>query len=588
MSLALLDAPSVRGAAPPNVQRVSARPFASLCVLALLFTVLNCLKPLHMDDDAYTAFAVHIAERPLSPYDFTIYWGFTERPANEVLAPPVALYWLAGAIKLFGHRVMLWKLAFLPFHLGLCLSLHALLRRWSASVALPITWVLMLSPGLLPAANLMLDLPALTLGSGALAIFLHADDRRSVPIAILAGVMAGLAMQTKYTTLTLPVVFLAWGMTHRSLGNAFVAIGASALVFVGWEAFVAQQQGASHFLTAVNRRNDHAIHHLRALAQSTVALVPALSPGLLLAAIAGIFRSGYALAVTSLALACGFLAIGVMPQAMTELPWSIDHKQTPLKIDNLIYFALTITWWSAWYVAVRRGWRAGSMRTVNVEPNQQSRAVRVGRPFIWFALSWMILEFAGAVVLSPFPASRRVLGVSVVAAVLLAAALEQLAPPRRLVWSAAWCGAAFGIAVALIDVHEATAVQVTAARAAAIAEDQAGEGRIWFHGIWGFQCFCIERGLAPMVPNKSILKRGDYVILADQPLEQLDFRPAEEPLTIVGVVQWLDDLPWQAAPCLYSGAAPLRHQNGPRIRATVYRVTGDFTPTIHGTRPGLD
>ena len=82
-----------------------------LVLLAGLYTGLNALKPLQIDDGAYQYFARQFAARPLDPYGFTILWYDPPDAANTVLAPPVLpAYW--GAVRAaVGERPWLWKLA---------------------------------------------------------------------------------------------------------------------------------------------------------------------------------------------------------------------------------------------------------------------------------------------------------------------------------------------------------------------------------------------------------------------------------------------------------------------------------------------
>ena len=59
-------------------------PAVSLWILAVVFTLLNALKPLHIDDTAYYYYARQISSRPLDPYDFEIFWDQYPQPANRV------------------------------------------------------------------------------------------------------------------------------------------------------------------------------------------------------------------------------------------------------------------------------------------------------------------------------------------------------------------------------------------------------------------------------------------------------------------------------------------------------------------------
>src|SRR6202165_4541362 len=132
----------------------------SVLAAAFLFTLLNALKPLHMDDTAYYYVAVHMAEHPLDPYGFKLFWEQEPDPANEVLAPPLLPYWWSLAIRLFGERPFLWKLWLFPFAFLFAWTLYRLFRRFDRGLEGPLLWMTVLSPTFLPSLNLMLDVPA--------------------------------------------------------------------------------------------------------------------------------------------------------------------------------------------------------------------------------------------------------------------------------------------------------------------------------------------------------------------------------------------------------------------------------------------
>src|SRR5439155_19609652 len=85
--------------------------------LAVAFTLLNAIKPLHIDDTAYYYYARHISQHPLDPYGFEILWYSQPQSANTVLAPPVLPYWLAPAVRCFGEQPFWWKIWLFPFAL---------------------------------------------------------------------------------------------------------------------------------------------------------------------------------------------------------------------------------------------------------------------------------------------------------------------------------------------------------------------------------------------------------------------------------------------------------------------------------------
>src|SRR5262245_18723565 len=96
----------------------------------------------------------------------------------------------------------------------------------------------------------MLDVPALALALGALAVFFRACDRDSFALAALAGLMAGLGMETKYTGFLAPAAMLLYAVLFRRLRLWPAAAIEAVQLFVAWEFLIALLYGESHFLCA--------------------------------------------------------------------------------------------------------------------------------------------------------------------------------------------------------------------------------------------------------------------------------------------------------------------------------------------------
>jgi hypothetical protein len=144
-----------------------------------------------------------------------------------------------------------------------------------------------------------------------------------------------------------------------------------------------------------------------------------------------------------------------------------------------------------------------------------------------------------------------------------------------------------GAAVALIDVREAQATQELASTAVEIAQRENPGGRSWFSGAWAFQYYGMRQGLLPIAPEVTTLQAGDLLILSEQQLNRIDFRPDNAPLMKLQVVELRDHLPWQTLSCYYCGPTPLRHHEGARLKLTVYCVVEDFVARGHGVLPGV-
>jgi hypothetical protein len=665
------------------------RRVVALLFLAVLITLFNALKPLHVDDTAYVAFATHIAQRPLDPYDFQIYWDYTFQPANQVLAPPVLPYWIAAAMRCLGNDPFWWKLSLLPFHLLLVGSLFSLFRRFAAARAMLLTWMTVLSPALLPSINLMLDVPALALGLTATALFLRAADRKSIAMAVAAGLVAGVAMQTKYTAFVTPAVLMAYGWTHRRLGLAMRAALAALALFAAWECFVALRQGETHFLHAVQGRHGLAGARMRHLLSPLASMTAAVAPGLLLLAAAGWTRSWRWPATLTAALLAGVLLIGWVPSTHAVLSRAANGR-TRLALEAVLYGGLAVLWWTT-LAAV--GWRLlghaeKGVRHLLPERPEGCFAQKVPDPFFGtqrvalFLLLWFALEMAGYFALSPFPAARRMLGVVVVASLVVGRFVSHARSPltnqlpawrarhshnlsshalrrkkrpalgsslalqagqeeqnsvrgaavvletrqgrkwpamaplagrgvgaqgtglpihaRSLRWLlktakapnsnactllAGCMSISFGITLAVVDWREARATQELAEAAVQIARATQPCGKTWFCGTWSFPYYAMRDGLYPLTPDQTLLRRGDLLVLSEQQLHRIDFRPDQAPLEKLQVVTIADGLPWRTLACYYAGRTPLQHQEGPRLRLTAYRVLADFVPTAQGELP---
>jgi hypothetical protein len=278
-------------------------PWAVVTALAVAYTTLNALKPLQVDDAAYYYFAAHTAHNPADPYGFNVFWYERPEPANSVLAPPVLPYWWAAGIRLFGEWPFCWKLWLLPFSLLFAFSLYALFRRFARGLELPLIVFTLFSPTFLPSLNLMLDVPALALGLAALNVFFKACETNSLCRALVAGLLSGLAMQTKYTGVLAPAVMLLHALifTLASFGSPFpkrfarlglavVAASFAFLLFIAWEACIAWRYGESHFLGQWRRHESNPLEQLTEWLLPLVVLLGGVNAGGILLALAALGR----------------------------------------------------------------------------------------------------------------------------------------------------------------------------------------------------------------------------------------------------------------------------------------------------------
>jgi hypothetical protein len=543
-----------------------------VCVAAIV-TGLNALKPAAVDDTAYLLLARQVAAHPLDPYGGEMFWYAEPVPALHVLAPPVVPYWLAAGDRLFGEQLPLLKLWLFPFPLALCYAARSLARRFApgyGGVAVP---VIALSPLVLPLFGFMLDVPALALGLAAVAVFVR-GGRGSW---LAAGVLAGLAMQTKYTAFTVPAVLIGFGVLHRRVLPAVLAAAVAVGLFAGWEGLLAATYGESHFLYHARSQAADGPRGLAVvaakwndLAHPLLTYLGGLGFGLCLVAApaAGWARwSGPAAVAT----AVGLLVILALPYSDTVLLTNRATGSVKLDLPGLVFTALGVAWFSV----------LGRVALPFLFRRRVDRAVL-------FLSGWLLVELVAYFALSPFPGGRRVMGVGVVGAFVFFRAAAVLGRakqvrPARWVWA---YGIVLGVDLWALDAWDARPEKVLAEDAARFVRGHGG-GRVWFNGHWGFQYYCDREAMVPVVPGQSRLAPGDWLVYPAVPDDVGFYRPYHggaklrpDPAFVEPVIEftWLDAVSGQTIPPLYGGRYPVSGRDHPRLRVVVYRVMKNWVP----------
>lgn len=532
--------------------------------------MVNALKPVVVDDTAYLAFARQIAAAPLDPYGFTLFWYTRPGPAFEVLCPPVLPYWLALGRVIGGEQVVWLKLWLFPFVWAMTASIDALLVRFARGVEGVMLPLIVLSPAVLPCVNLMLDIPAWGLGLAAVAVFVRGGRQRLVRRAVLCGVLAGLAMQTKYTMLTVPAVVLLYGVCWRRRGAAVIAAGVAVGLFAAWELLLVGLYGRSHFVfhTLDRTGGTGLIDWLRSKEWLLAPLAGHLgclgvTTGWVVASALGCGSRG--LATWAIAWAAGFVGLLVLPGQLTrgwvEGFWNVAGAGV-----------LVVTVLGMVRLLGRRPW-----------PDRY----RWQRDDV-FLCGWWLLELGAYFVLSPFPAARRVIGLAIVGGCVAARLLARCRCERRSRLPA-WLvggGVCVGPLIAALDTLDASPEIACAQSAYRLAADEVGlDGCWWFAGHWGFQYACERLGLRPLVPGETVVVPGDVLLLPVHPddagfhrphVGSIPIRPPSDRVVRIGEVVWDDPIAGQTIPNFYGGVVPVRGREHPRLRVAIYRVTAPW------------
>ena len=556
-------------------RRIASR--SSIVLAALLLTLLNAFKPLTIDDAVYYEYATHIAQNPLDPYGFEIFWGERPQPAFEVLAAPLLPYWWAGALRLFGDRPVLWKLSLFPFALLLAASLYHLLARFARGLERPLLWLMVLSPAVLPSFNLMLDVPALALSLASLSLFIGACDGERWARAASAGLLAGLAVQTKQTSITAVAALLAYGLVFARLRLALLAAAVAAAVFAGWELLMALQYGESHFLYArAVRAGSVFLMGIALFGLGFTSLLGGVAAAALPLGLFGLSAPRWLLAGAILLGSLGFAVIPFLPaEPLPQLHMSPRLGDAPP--EQLVFTALGCAVLLVAIAVFRRLLARFGPRPV---PPARTRAGRVDL----FLLGWMLIELLGCYAIWTFLASRHVFRLATVLLLVCgraaAARLSRGGDRRLLRWVVAW-GIGVGLLFYAADLADSLARREAVRRAAeqleALDVDRERES-IWYAGHWGFQFYAESLGMKPVVTGSSRLEAGDWLVVPEGLSRQHFWIPTGR-VRREALVESRSPWPWSSIPSFYAGPIPLRSQPEAQIVVRVYRVKQDFEAT---------
>lgn len=543
-----------------------------LILLAVILTSLNCVKPLVIDDTLYHYHAAHLANEPLKPYAFELYWLDLPTPAIGVLAPPLFPYYWAIGIKLFGTQPVLWKLWLLPLVLLLVFALHALFRRFAPGQEMWLTWLTILSPVFLPGSNLMLEIPVAALTFSALYLFLRATDLNSLKLALLAGFVGGLGMQTKYTALILVPLMLLYGLAFRKLRYSLAAALVSILVFCSIESFIVLSAGHSHLLYqtgvygSVNLWKKYAYLAWPLL---TISGACALALALICMIVLGASRRviGYFIVL----IVVGFLLIAFVPERYST--WSIRYRPSGelVTLAHVVFSVFGVIVFGSLLLVIARlcglsaRWPA----------LQRWRDYKIE----WFLVLWLAGEAATYFLLSPIPAVRRMPNLLVASTLLVGRLISKHTLPKErktLLRLAAAGGIVLGLIFYSIDLNDAFVEKIAAERADRRTREVDAGARRWYFARWGFQFYAERAGMTSVIPGKFDFRDGDWLVLSDgmtlpEPVAAHLSRYRLEPVEQFTVGSLF---PVKTMLGYYSTGLPLSHHEGPRRTVNLYRVQG--------------
>jgi hypothetical protein len=523
--------------------------------LAWCMTLFNAAKPLTVDDSVYVLFTRHISEHPFDPYGFNA-WGV--QPANTILAPPVFLYWWAGAVRLFGENPVLWKLSLFPIAWLFLSTVQALGRRFATGMERPLLVMMAFSPVVLPCFNLMLDIPALALSLASVVVFIRACEKQSFFGVVLAGLVAGLAVETKYTAFLAPAVIGLYGALYgrkRAAAASFVLAG---LMFLAWEVFTSGRYGQSHFTHSASVLGSWFSAKL-SLILPLIGQLGATAGGVLLLALVALEKRASLVMATAFSLMLGYVLYTIVPR---EPLWvSAGNGKPILSMNNLVFGTTGIALIALMAAVVGKLLRSED-RVADGQPH---------RADLFLAL-WLVLEIAGYFAISPYPAVRRILGVVLLATLLafrLASKAAEHPVRRRLIWAVVSVNFAFGLFAFAADYNLYYGEKVLARLAVDAARTVEPNATIWHNAHGAFEYYGERRGMRYCSSPEAEPCAGDLIALLAGAENTGQSVPDGRSWEYVSGWNWQPYLPIRSR--YQFGNTAFERSSGPIVRVRLYR-----------------
>jgi 4-amino-4-deoxy-L-arabinose transferase-like glycosyltransferase len=194
-------------------------------------------KAFHIDDTLFLWCAKQIQANPVDFYGFTVNWYGVQQPMFLINQnPPLVSYFISGVASLFGWTETVLHIAFLiP---GVCFSIGMyFLARFLCPLPYLAALIAVISPVfLVSSTNVMTDSLFLTLYVWSAVLWLYGMERDKSLYFLCACILISLSALTKYFGMSLiPLLFVYSLVAKRKLGVWVLFLIIPLLILIGYE-----------------------------------------------------------------------------------------------------------------------------------------------------------------------------------------------------------------------------------------------------------------------------------------------------------------------------------------------------------------
>jgi hypothetical protein len=448
-------------------------------------------KPFHIDDPFILEVSGNILVNPLDPfYGYSAWFGQPAPMWKMATNPPLLSYYLAPFAAFSDYSEWVLHAAMLPFVLLLAASALWLGRRFTQSpwlIALFVTT----SVGTVVSGNVMRDVPIAGLSAAAVALCVAGSDRGRKRQLVLAGLVAGVAILTKYSAIVLVPLLLLYPLLHRRFRDCLYA--ALPLLLLGlWSLHNQIVYGETQVGLLLTRDWGP----LRSLEDNLCGL-PVIAGSLLYLAPA-LLVAGFATRDR---------VARWLPLVLLAVWWLTRRYLEGFADSQYLFWSLGGT--TLIYFCAAEGLRGGLPLRRDLADARAADSL--------FLFAWLCAPLLFSVIFVPFQAVRHMLPALLPLSLLGLRALSRAAGGGRLpVWGRASLAglvvlqATVALLVAASDYEHADAYRRAAAEIAARYADLPVE--TWYIGHWGWLFYGERAGLRALHPDGPYPRRGDYVV----------------------------------------------------------------------------
>ncbi len=372
------------------------------------------------------------------------------------------------------------------------LAMYGVARRLCAQ-PLAATALLIASPAVLPAQNLMLDVPVLALGLVSVYFCLRGADEHRTWLAILGGAFLGLAFLTKFNALPLAPLFVIYAFVKRRRRCLIALLPALAIVGL-W----AMHDLAIYGVTQIASRQEAppllgVLSQLRVLLDRAVFTLSCLGASCFLPLFLVPRRSWQSAALVGLMIAA------------SALPYLYAlHQGRVTVIHVIVGIGLLMMGMMALVLIVRRSLECLSGSATDI--SQRSDEL--------FLVAWIVGIVAFTILFAPFIAIRHFILALPPLIILSCRVLEGMltkAKGQAILTACCILTAVVGLAVARADYLHANVYEPLAKDVARTCATEIRERKAFFIGTWQWAYWAEKEGLRRLPQLNATLRQGDIV-----------------------------------------------------------------------------